>query len=287
VTPYALAVAAGAVAAVNPYGFALLPAYVALLVIGDDRPGRPSVAWRIAARRIAAIRAVVLSAAMTIGFVGLLGAVGLAGSGVADTIAPKAPWLGIALGAVLLGLGGWLAAGRELPSLRWRAGPTASESAPSMAVFGVASALASLGCAIGPYQAVVVSTARSGGTAQGIALFIAYAAGMAVVVGVVALAVALARTAALGRPRRAADPSHRRCGVLLLVSGGYVAWYGWYELRLLRGDLPNDPVIGIGGTLQQTAASAVDRIGAPPLAVVFGLLLIAVIAAAAARRRSA
>ena len=35
----ALAVAAGMLAAVNPCGFALLPAYLSVLVLGDDSPG--------------------------------------------------------------------------------------------------------------------------------------------------------------------------------------------------------------------------------------------------------
>ena len=36
----ALALAAGMLAAVNPCGFALLPAYLSVLVIGDDSPAR-------------------------------------------------------------------------------------------------------------------------------------------------------------------------------------------------------------------------------------------------------
>jgi hypothetical protein len=40
--PLALALAAGMLAAVNPCGFALLPAYLSLLVVGDTSPSR----WR-------------------------------------------------------------------------------------------------------------------------------------------------------------------------------------------------------------------------------------------------
>ncbi|WP_237519880.1 hypothetical protein [Streptomyces sp. HUCO-GS316] len=38
--PLALALGAGMLAAVNPCGFALLPAYLSLLVLGDDSPSR-------------------------------------------------------------------------------------------------------------------------------------------------------------------------------------------------------------------------------------------------------
>ncbi|MFI2369266.1 hypothetical protein [Streptomyces sp. NPDC018833] len=39
--PLALAVTAGMLAAVNPCGFALLPAYLSLLVLGDATPTPP------------------------------------------------------------------------------------------------------------------------------------------------------------------------------------------------------------------------------------------------------
>jgi cytochrome c biogenesis protein CcdA len=288
-TDYSLALAAGMLAAVNPCGFALLPAYLSLLLLSDGGPGARTAAWQLAARRLAALRALLLTAAMTLGFVGLFGLVGFALEPAADALRAQLPWCGVVFGLVLLAMGGWLLTGRALPApgARLRTGPTLTRSVPSMVVFGAAYALSSLGCTIGPFLAVVVSSARAGATSQSAALFVAYAGGMGAIVGVVALAVALVRTAAVVRMRRFAASSARLSGVLLVASGGYVAWYGWYEVRLLRGQLPQDPVIALGEALQFRTAYTVDRIGVPAMAVLLVSLLIGVLLAAAGRRRPA
>jgi cytochrome c biogenesis protein CcdA len=284
-----LALAAGMLAAVNPCGFALLPAYLSLLIVGDDGPGAQTTAWRLAARRIAALRALLLTLAMTLGFVGVFSLFGLVLGPVADAIQPRLPWFSVGFGVVLLLLGGWLSTGRALPTpwLKLRSGPTVTRSVPSMMLFGAAYALASLGCTIGPFLAVVVSSLRAGATQQGLALFVAYAAGMGAVIGVVAFAVALARTSALVRLRRFAGRSARIGGLLMIVSGGYVAWYGWYEVRLLRGELPEDRVIGAGDSLQLRIAATLDTVGAPRIAAVLGVLVVAVIVAGLIRHRRA
>jgi cytochrome c-type biogenesis protein len=260
-----LALAAGMLAAVNPCGFALLPAYLSLLVVGDDQPGRPT----------AALRAIVLTAAMTVGFAGLFGVFGLLLGGLADTVMPRLPWFSVGFGALLVALGGWLAAGRTAPTfgMRLRRGPAVTRSVPSMVLFGAAYAVASLGCTIGPFLAVVVSSLQAGATLTGVALYLAYAAGMGLVVGTAALAVAFASASVLGRLRRLASAASRAGGVLLVIAGGYVAYYGWYEVRLLRGEIADDPVTRVGEQIQQWAAGALDRAGAPALAAVFGALL--------------
>ena len=43
-------------------------------------------------------------------------------------------------------------------------------------------------------------------------------------------------------------------GVLLLVVGAYVAWYGAWELRVLGGGAPADPVIEAAARVQRTLA---------------------------------
>ena len=70
-----------------------------------------------------------------------------------------------------------------------------------MALFGAAYALASLGCAIAPFLAIVVTSLQAGSTGQGLALFGAYALGMGLVVAVAALGVALLRDGLVARLR--------------------------------------------------------------------------------------
>jgi cytochrome c biogenesis protein CcdA len=258
-----LALTAGALAAVNPCGFALLPAYLALFVVGDD------------GRRTAVGRALLLTAAMTLGFLAVFAAFGLVLAPAAGLLQRHLPWFTIGLGMLLAVLGGWLLAGRQLPALPWRVtrAPALRRSWPSMALFGAAYALASLSCTIGPFLAIVVSGLRAGSLVAGLALFGAYAVGMGLLVGAAALATALARASLLHRIRSAAAVLGRVSGLLLLGTGGYVAWYGLYELRVTAGRVAADPVIVAGTAVQRAAAAGLDGPGVALVAGVFTLLL--------------
>jgi cytochrome c-type biogenesis protein len=278
--PLALALSAGMLAAVNPCGFALLPAYLSLLVLGDDAPTLPHSRLRSSGGTpIAAVgRALAATAAMTGGFTAVFALFGLAIAPVAGQVQQHLPWFTITFGLLLALVGGWLLAGRTLPALlpRLRRAPAVTRSVPSMALFGGAYALASLGCTIAPFLAIVVSAFRSGSTGEGVLLFAAYAAGMGVIVGAAALSVALTRTARVGRLRRLGAVASRLGGGLLLLVGAYVAYYGWYEIRVLRGSTDQDPVIDSTGAVQRWIAETLDAIGAPLVAALFaGLLLTA------------
>lgn len=274
--PLALALAAGMLAAVNPCGFALLPAYLSVLVAGGDAGGRGA----------AVARALTTTAAMTAGFVAVFGVFGLVVAPVAGTVQRHLPWVTIGIGLVLVGLGGWLLAGRQLPGLGVTVSraPAAGRSLSAMAAYGAAYAVASLSCTIGPFLAIVVTSFRAGSAVAGVGLFLAYAAGMGLTVAVAALAVALARDGLLRRVRRAAPLLSRLGGGLMAVAGGYVAWYGWYEIRVLRGTIATDPVIDAAAGVQRWLSDLLDRAGAPVLAVILAALL-AVAAARRLRRR--
>jgi cytochrome c biogenesis protein CcdA len=264
-----LALTAGMLGAVNPCGFALLPAYLSVLVAGDQRPDGPR------ATAAAVGRALSCTAALTAGYVTVFGLFGLVLAPVAGWLQPRLPWLTVVLGLTLAALGGWLLAGRQLPTPgRGVRAPRLTGSAGSMVAFGMAYALASLGCAVGPFLAIVVSSLRAGSTGRGVLLFLCYAAGMGLVVGVTALAVALVRVSAVSRLRRAAAVVPRLGGAVLVVAGVYVAYYGWYELRLAR-DLRasgHDPVITVAGELQHRLADLIAGVGAGPLVALLGVL---------------
>jgi len=272
-----LALAAGVLAAVNPCGFALLPAYLSLLVLDDGT-----------ARRRAVGRALLLTLGMTAGFVGVFGLVGAVLTPAVGWLPARLPWFTMGFGLLLFGLGGWLAAGRHLPSLPWRPAraPALTRSLPSMVLFGAAYALASLSCTIGPFLAIVVSSVQASSTPAGIALFLAYAAGMGLVVGAAALAVALLRTSLLNRVRRSGSALSRAAGVLMLLAGAYVAYYGWYEVRLASDGARalQDPVVRAAGTVQRWLASGLDSAGVMTVSVVFAALLVTGLALG--RRRS-
>ncbi|WKG00934.1 cytochrome c biogenesis CcdA family protein [Mycolicibacterium sp. HK-90] len=263
-----LAFAAGLVAALNPCGFALLPGYLALVVRGAS-PGGP----------VSAVgRALVATVVMTAGFVAVFGTFGLLTVAAASTVQRYLPYVTVLIGVVLVVLGGWLLAGRRLGllvpgPLARRAGSAPTARLGSMAGYGVAYAVASLSCTVGPFLAVTGVTLESNTTLHRAVVFGAYAAGFMLVVGVLAIATALASTAVVDRLRRIVPYISRISGALLIAVGAYVAYYGWYEIQLFSaaGD-PDDPVISAAGRVQGTLAGWVHRHGAWPW--VLGLLVL-------------
>ncbi|MBL7516060.1 cytochrome c biogenesis CcdA family protein, partial [Frankia nepalensis] len=247
-TPYALALTAGMVAAVNPCGFALLPGYVSLVVVdrprsagdraghaGAGHPGEDDAAG-VGGRWRAPLRAVGMTAAMTGGFVTVFGLFGLLVTPLALSVGRWLPWVTIVVGAGLIGLGGAMAAGREVtaPLPKPRAARVDGTIA-STALYGASYALASLSCAAGPFLAVTTSAFSSASLLAGIGVFGAYAAGMGLVVGVVTALAAFARDGALRRLRRAQAYAGRAGGALLVAAGCYVTYYGVYEIRVRGG----------------------------------------------------
>lgn len=265
---FALAFGAGILAAVNPCGFALLPAYVSLLVIGEGDPRRPVP------------RAVLLTAAMALGFSAVFAVFGLLIWPVAAGAQRYLPWFTVALGLMLIGVGGWLLRGREIALPRRRGGSRRQVTGSfwSMAGFGATYATASLTCTIAPFLAVVISSFRSSSALLGIGLFLTYAAGMATVVGALAVAVALAEQRVVTRMRRASRWVPRVSGLLLLLTGAYVAYYGWWEMQVLGGAEATDPVIDTAAAIQRTLANAVGSVGIGGWLVVL-FALVAVVAA--------
>jgi cytochrome c biogenesis protein CcdA len=275
-----LAFAAGMVAALNPCGFAMLPAYLALVVNGDD-PGR--------ARAVG--RALAATAAMALGFLTVFGLFGLLTVSVASTLQQYAPYLTVVVGIALVGLGIWLLSGQELTALSWNPSRFGSRWVPtaqlgSMFGYGVGYAIASLSCTIGPFLAVTGSSMRSGSILDGLMVYVAYAAGIALVVGVLAVAVALANSALIDRIRRVLPYVNRISGVVLVVVGLYVSYYGVYEIRLFTaGGSAQDPVINAAGRIQRGLSGWVYQHGAWPWMLAFGLLALAVAVVWARRRR--
>jgi hypothetical protein len=96
---------------------------------------------------------------------------------------------------------------------------------------------------------------------------------MGLLVGLLAVAVALARVSLVGRLRAALPWVGRASGVLLVLAGAYVAWYGWYEIRVLGGGSTSDAVVDRALAVQSQLAAAVDRVGPVWLAVGLAVVL--------------
>src|ERR1700722_12729086 len=274
-----LAFGAGLVAALNPCGFALLPAYLTLVVRTEQAGVLTAVG-----------RALAATVPMTLGFLAAFGAFGLLTVTIATTVERFLPYVTIVIGISLVALGIWLLSGRDLTALTPASQLPGHGRAPtarlgSMFGYGVGYAVASLSCTIGPFLAVPGAAFRGGPVLDGLMIYLAYAAGFGLLVGVLAIAVAFASSALIDLMRRILPYVNRISGALLVAVGLYVGYYGFYEVRLfvLNGS-PTDPVIAAAGRLQGGLAGWVHQHGAWPLALALAVLAPGVLAVTSARR---
>jgi cytochrome c biogenesis protein CcdA len=275
-----LAFAAGLVAALNPCGFAMLPAYLLLVVRGQqsERRGLAPIG-----------RALAGTVGMALGFLTVFGLFGALTISAASTVQRYLPYGTVVIGVVLVVLGVWLLSGRELTALTPR--PLGVRWAPtvrlgSMYGYGVSYAIASLSCTIGPFLAVTGAGSeagfRSGSIVQGVSIYLAYVAGLTLVVGVLAIATATATSALADRLCRILPFVNRISGVLLVLVGLYVGYYGVYELRLFSAAQvnPRDAVITAAGRVQGVLAGWVHQHGAWPWVVLLVVLVIGALSSA-------
>ncbi len=217
------AYAVGAASAVNPCGFAMLPAYLGLYVSGGNQDQRPFVL---------VARAVMVGLSVSAGFVVLFGLVGLIlGFGSQAIVVAALPYVGLAIGALLIGAGAFMAGGGKIyTSLAQRAasriGDPSQMNLPGYVLFGISYGLASLSCTLPLFLAVLgVGAGLSSGWLETLGQFVLYAAGMGSVIMALTLGMALARSVMV-RWMRAILPYVGVVGAwLMVVAGVYIMFY--------------------------------------------------------------
>lgn len=264
--PFALALTAGMVATVNPCGFAMLPAYLAYFVGAEDAADDDA--------RAGILRALAVGGVVTLGFLLVFGTVGLAISHLSLSINRFLPWVTLIIGVGLFVLGIAMVRGFELvvrlPKLD-RGGD--SRGLGSMFVFGVSYAVASLSCTLPPFLAVTATTFSQLSYVSGVSVFLAYGLGMGLVLTVLTVAIALARVSIVTHLRRALPYVNRVSGGLLVLAGAYLAWYGWYEVRVNRGDLSTPGPVAWVTDLSADLTNWVQNTGPTRLAMMLGLVV--------------
>ncbi|HEX9258073.1 MAG TPA: cytochrome c biogenesis CcdA family protein, partial [Acidimicrobiales bacterium] len=226
---FALAFTAGMVATVNPCGFAMLPAYLSyFLGLHEPDDGRSTTA--------SLRRALLVSAAVSFGFLVVFVVLGALIRGGADWIADYAKYASVLIGVVLIAMGIAMLAGWRLPFATPKLDRGGRDRTVwSMFVFGVSYAIASLGCTIGPFLAVVLSGFTREGFVSGVVSIAVYGIGMAVVLTALTVTLALAKGWLLRWLRTAMRYVDRLAGVLLILAGGYLVYYWIFNLATDSG----------------------------------------------------
>ncbi len=225
--PLGYAFGAGMVAAVNPCGFALLPAYLGLYLgdLNDDAGPRAS--------RIA--RALLISASVTAGFVVLFGVTGLILGSVTASLTRVFPWLGLIVGVALVILAGrMMTTGGLYSGFGERMSAHVTNAARGRNVYGYFAygtgyGLASLSCTLPIFLALAGGTLTTGRLASSLAEFVLYGLGMGFVITILTLGAALFKITAVQRVRRLGRYMQPVSAALLLLAGGYIVYY-WLTL---------------------------------------------------------
>jgi cytochrome c-type biogenesis protein len=216
----------GLVAAVNPCGFILLPTYLMyFLGLEGARPGTQRATLR---------RALLVSASLSAGFIAVFLVAGAISYNFTTWINENAKYATVVIGASLLVLGIAMLCGYKLPFVTpdVGTGDTTERTVRAMFVFGLAYAVASIGCTIGLFIATVFSTSAREGVAAGFANVLAYGAGMALLVSALTIALAFANTSLLKVLRSGMPYVDRIAAAFVVLSGLYLLWYFyWVDLR--------------------------------------------------------
>ncbi|WP_061963284.1 cytochrome c biogenesis CcdA family protein [Demequina aurantiaca] len=267
-TAAAYALLLGVVAAFNPCGFALLPAYITVLVTGSAEEG--------VTRPMAVRRALLFGLAMTLGFMAVFTAFGLlfggVNAGLQGSILPYLSYVTAAMGVILIWLGIVLAKGGELkgPGLRLNSNAP-GKSFWSQTAYGASFAVASLSCTIGLFLAIVTQALAATNPLGAVAPFIIYGLGMGTSILIVSLIAALAGSGVASALRSKTPAIMRAGGVLMILAGIYVLLFGLSEILPKFGIHTLDPVLTTTAKWQGSVTSAIQSWGTP---VLIGLVVV-------------
>ena len=245
------AFAAGMASAVNPCGFAMLPAY-----LGSNEK---DATRRNPVRRLG--RALLVGGAVTVGVVVLFGIVGLVIGGGARTVVDIIPWLGLSTagrvrrkgrscssttprywaGPIIPPntsqpcfsdglLGAWTLGGGKLYSgiagrLASHIGDPGQLGVKGYFLFGLSYGTASLSCTLPIFLAVVGTSLAVSRIPSALGQLSLYSLGMGAVIMALTMGMALFQGAMVGPLRNTLGVVQRVSPVLMLVAGSYIVFY--------------------------------------------------------------
>ncbi len=223
---------AGMVSAVNPCGFAMLPAYLSLYLGADnDQFARQSWGYRL-------LKALGITLVVTAGFGVLFGLIGLLVSMGGSYLMAIAPWLSILVSAVLIGTGIMVLLGTHFSyavfmRIGSRIGDPRTISIKGFFLFGMAFGATSLSCTLPIFLVVVGGALASGDVVNGMFQFLWYTLGTSSVLLILTVGMAFVKGGTvIGLLKRLMPFIDKVSAVLLILAGCYIIFY-WMNSGLL------------------------------------------------------
>jgi len=229
--PLGFAFAVGMASAVNPCGFAMLPAYLGLYLGKGKDEGDISPVKQLS-------QAIVVGGAVTCGFLVLFGGVGLAVAlGARTIVADILPWLGLGIGMALVFAGSWMVSGGKIYTglaarIADRMGDPGRISVRGYFIFGLSYGTASLSCTLPLFLSLVGSSLAVSSIVTSIWQFVLYALGMGVVITTLTLGIAFFKGAVTKFLRKALPYIEPLGAWLMVLAGSYIVFY-WLTIGSL------------------------------------------------------
>lgn len=266
----------GVLAAVNPCGFVLLPAYLLYFLGLDKSHGQDT-------QRASLRRALTVSSALSLGFIAVFLIVGTVSRLFTQWLELNAKFAGFAIGIALVFVGLAMLAGWKPPLTTPKLGGGRDRTFLAMFLFGVAYAIASIGCTIGFLTTAIFGSVGTHGFISGVISIGLYGVGMALLVSALTVTLAFAQNGLFRFLRGGLRYIDRLAAVFVVFTGAYLTWY-WY--LAISESTTSNPILRRVESWQTQVVTFLQRQGSPKLALVFIVILGFAVSILVKRQRS-
>jgi cytochrome c biogenesis protein CcdA len=262
----------GVLAAVNPCGFVLLPTYLIFFLGTREEPNLKT------GERLR--RALVVSSGISIGFLAIFFVIGVISRLFTQWIELNAKYASLAIGIVLVIGGARMLTGWTPKFALPQIGGVQTKTFRATVIYGVAYAVASIGCTIGFLTTAVFGSIALHGFVSGVLSILLYGLGMAMLVTALTVSLAFAKTGILTIVKNQLHLIQRLGAILVTLTGIYLVFY-WYAAI---SETRSASFVTRIERWQTKVASFLQQQGAFRLAVV--LTIVVTMAVVASRRKA-
>ena len=262
----------GVLAAVNPCGFVLLPTYLIFFLGTREEPNLKT------GERLR--RALVVSSGISLGFLAIFFVIGVISRLFTQWIELNAKYASLAIGIVLVIGGARMLTGWTPKFAVPQIGGVQTKTFRATVIYGVAYAVASIGCTIGFLTTAVFGSIALHGFISGVLSILLYGLGMAMLVTALTVSLAFAKTGILTIVRNQLHLIQRLGAILVTLTGIYLVFY-WYAAI---SETRSASFVTRIERWQTRVASFLQQQGAIRLAIV--LTLIVIVAIVVSRRKA-
>lgn len=262
----------GVLAAVNPCGFVLLPTYLIFFLGTREEPNLKT------GERLR--RALVVSSGISFGFLAIFFVIGVISRLFTQWIELNAKYASLTIGIVLVIGGARMLTGWTPKFAVPQLGGVQTKTFRATVVYGVAYAVASIGCTIGFLTTAVFGSIALHGFVSGVLSILLYGLGMAMLVTALTVSLAFAKTGLLTIVKNQLHLIQRLGAIFVTLTGIYLVFY-WYAAI---SETRSASFVTRIERWQTRVASFLQQQGAFRLAVV--LTIVVAVAVVASRRKT-